>query len=58
MGEWFGVLSGGVYLPVELYEIARGAAWPAVTVFSINLGVVLYLLWIVLRSGTDGGEES
>src|SRR4051812_3816833 len=25
--EWFAVASGGIYIPVELYELARGVTW-------------------------------
>jgi len=49
--EWFGVLSGGIYLPVEVYELSLGVTWPKVSVFVINLGVVLYLLFVLIRNG-------
>jgi len=41
--EWFAVLTGGMYIPVEIYEVARSATWPRVTVLAVNLGVVSYL---------------
>src|ERR1700691_2323764 len=25
--EWFALVSGGVYLPIEIYELARGVTW-------------------------------
>jgi uncharacterized membrane protein (DUF2068 family) len=52
--EWFGVLSGGIYLPVEIYELSLGTTWPKVTVFVINLSVVLYLLFVLIRNGGNG----
>lgn len=48
--EWFGPLTGAMYIPVELFEIMRGANWPKVTVLVINAGIVGYLGKILLRS--------
>lgn len=42
--EWFGFLSGGMYIPVELYEVFREVTWPRVTVLTVNLVIVIYLL--------------
>ena len=48
--EWFGLLTGGLYIPVELFEITRGMTWPKVTVLIVNAGVVGYLAYILYRS--------
>ncbi len=48
--EWFGLLTGGMYIPVELFEITRGITWPKVTVLIVNLGVVGYLACILYQS--------
>jgi uncharacterized membrane protein (DUF2068 family) len=48
--EWFGLLTGGMYVPVEIYEVVRGVTWPKVTVLVVNAGVVAYLLMTVSRS--------
>jgi uncharacterized membrane protein (DUF2068 family) len=42
-------LTGMMYIPVELLELAKGITWPRVTVFVINAFVVLYLLYMLLR---------
>jgi uncharacterized membrane protein (DUF2068 family) len=42
--EWFGVLTGGMYIPVEIYEVTRVVSWPRVTVLIVNLSIVSYLL--------------
>jgi uncharacterized membrane protein (DUF2068 family) len=42
--EWLAAVSGGVYLPVELYEMLQLASWPRVTVFVVNLGVVAFMV--------------
>ncbi len=41
--EWFGLLSGAVYLPVELFEVSRRVTWPRLTVLTVNLIIVAYL---------------
>ena len=52
--EWFGVLTGGMYIPVEIYELLRGVTWPKVTVLAVNAGVVTYLLYVLAKNGGNG----
>jgi uncharacterized membrane protein (DUF2068 family) len=54
--EWFAVLTGGMYIPIELFEVARSVTWPRVTVLVINLGVVSYLLFVLIRNGGKGAS--
>ena len=54
--EWFAVLTGGMYIPVEMYEVVRSVTWPRVTVLVINLGVVSYLLFVLIKNGGKGGR--
>jgi uncharacterized membrane protein (DUF2068 family) len=42
--EWFALLSGAVYLPIELYELAKGFSWIKIGFVLVNLFVVLYLV--------------
>lgn len=49
--EWFAILTGGMYIPVEIFEVARRVTWPRVTVLVINLGVVSYLLFVLIKNG-------
>jgi uncharacterized membrane protein (DUF2068 family) len=49
--EWFAVLTGGIYIPIEILEVSRRASWPRVTVLAVNLGVVSYLLYVLIRNG-------
>jgi uncharacterized membrane protein (DUF2068 family) len=53
--EWFAVLTGGMYIPIELYEVSRSVTWPRVTVLVVNLGVVCYLLFVLIR---DNGKKT
>ena len=41
--EWFGAISGGIYLPLEIYNIIERISWARVTLFVFNCLVVAYL---------------
>jgi uncharacterized membrane protein (DUF2068 family) len=43
--EWFAIVSGGVYLPLELYELIRHATVIKALVLLINAGIVAYLVY-------------
>ena len=47
--EWFALLSGGIYLPIEIYELAKGFTWLKICLTSINLTVVLYMIFMLKR---------
>lgn len=51
--EWFAVLTGGIYIPIEIFEVARSVTWPRVTVLVVNLGVVSYLLFVLIKNGEN-----
>jgi uncharacterized membrane protein (DUF2068 family) len=55
--EWFGLLTGGLYIPVELFEIMRGITWPKVTLLIVNAGVVAYLAYILYRSRQNSQHQ-
>ena len=46
--EWFAILSGGLYLPWELYGVWRHATALRAGIFLLNFVIVLYLLWVRL----------
>jgi uncharacterized membrane protein (DUF2068 family) len=48
--EWFAIIAGSVYLPVEIYEILRRATWMRGIVFLTNLLIVAYLVYVRLLS--------
>jgi uncharacterized membrane protein (DUF2068 family) len=48
--EWFGLLSGAMYIPLEIFEASREFTWPRITVLLVNLGVVGYLADALLKS--------
>ncbi|MDD2270613.1 MAG: DUF2127 domain-containing protein [Desulfuromonadaceae bacterium] len=49
--EWFAILTGGMYIPVEVYEVIKQRTWPGITVLTVNVGVVAYLLSVLLKNG-------
>jgi uncharacterized membrane protein (DUF2068 family) len=48
--EWFGLVTGGMYVPLEFFELIRKITWPRVTVLSVNVGIVAYLVYILYQS--------
>jgi uncharacterized membrane protein (DUF2068 family) len=48
--EWFAIIAGSVYLPVEVYEIFRRATWMRGMVLLTNLLIVAYLVNVRLLS--------
>ncbi len=53
--EWFAVLTGGMYIPVELFEVVRAVTWPRVTVLTVNVGVVAYLSYVMISETRKRG---
>jgi uncharacterized membrane protein (DUF2068 family) len=47
--EWFALLSGALYLPVELLKVAERASWERIGVLAVNLVILLYMLEIRIR---------
>ena len=44
--EWFALLSGALYLPLEILKVAERADWERIAVLAINVVIVLYMLYI------------
>src|SRR5262249_31765071 len=42
--EWFAILSGGIYLPVEVWELAKHPTTIKGGILGINAVIVVYLL--------------
>jgi uncharacterized membrane protein (DUF2068 family) len=47
--EWLAIVSGGVYLPLEVYELAEHATAVKAAVFIVNAGIVAYLIYVRRR---------
>jgi uncharacterized membrane protein (DUF2068 family) len=48
--EWFAIVAGSVFLPVEVYELFRRATGMRLIVFLTNLLIVAYLVYVRLWS--------
>ena len=48
--EWVALVSGCMYVPIELFEVISKITWPRVTLLSVNAGIVAYLAFILYRS--------
>jgi uncharacterized membrane protein (DUF2068 family) len=48
--EWFTVIAGSVFLPVEVYEMFERTTWTRAIVFLSNLLIVAYLVYVLLSN--------
>ena len=48
--EWLAALSGGVYVPVEIYELINHATWLKAGALVLNLIVVAYMIRLLTES--------
>lgn len=48
--EWLALVSGAIYLPVEIYELARRPDFVRLAIFLINLAVVLYMAYLRMQA--------
>lgn len=51
--EWLALISGAIYLPFEIYELARRPHWIRLAIFLINLAVVLYMVFLRMQARTQ-----
>ena len=47
--EWFALLSGALYLPLEVLKVAERATWEHIGVLAVNVVIVVYMLFIRIR---------
>ena len=58
-GEYFAMIATSVFLPLEVWELARGhVTWLKVATFVINLLLVIYLVWTRRLFGVRGGKAA
>jgi len=48
--EWFSIASGGLYVPIELYEVARGSSAVKLVTLTANVGIVVFMLYAMHAS--------
>lgn len=47
--EWLALISGGIYLPMEIYELFKGITWVRVLTLLTNIGILLYMGWALRK---------
>lgn len=48
--EWLAVLSGGLYVPIEVYEVLSGVSWIKVGTLTVNICIVVYMSYVLKQS--------
>jgi uncharacterized membrane protein (DUF2068 family) len=48
--EWLALISGAVYLPFEIFELARQPDWVRLAILLVNLAVVLYMVFLRMQA--------
>lgn len=56
-GLWFGVASGAIYLPVELYELWHKPGLIKVGALVVNLAVIVYLVLRLRKESRQVGAD-
>ena len=56
--EWFALISGALYLPFETYELVWRPTLVHLAVLLINLGIVLYMLYLRLSAQIEAAEAA
>jgi uncharacterized membrane protein (DUF2068 family) len=56
--EWFALISGALYVPFEAFELVRRPTLVHLAVLLINLGIVLYMLYLRLSAQMEAAEPA
>ena len=48
--EWIALVSGMIYLPIEIYELAKNPVWSNVSILTVNLLIVVFIAMVLWRS--------
>jgi uncharacterized membrane protein (DUF2068 family) len=57
--DWLSVVAGGLYIPVEVYELTKSVTALKVALLAINVAIVVYLvreLWRGRKARAAAGE--
>ena len=57
-GEYLAVVGTTLFIPLEIYEIVKGASWLKVIALAVNVAAVLYLLIAKRLFGLRGGHRA
>lgn len=48
--EWLAALSGGIYIPIEVYELMHRVTWIRAGALVVNLIIVAYMVWLLTET--------
>jgi uncharacterized membrane protein (DUF2068 family) len=48
--EWLGVAAGGLYIPIEIYEVVRRVTWIRFGLLAVNVAIVVYLALVLWQT--------
>jgi uncharacterized membrane protein (DUF2068 family) len=51
--EWLAAGSGGIYVPIEVYDLLHGVTWAKICVLAINAIVVTYMVYALRQSKSN-----
>lgn len=54
--EWFAMVAGGLYLPVEIYEVFHRFTWIKVGILATNVAIVAYMAYALLHPEEQARE--
>ena len=55
--EWLAVASGAIYVPAEVYEVAKRMTWLKMLLLTVNVCIVAYLIYVLSRSKRNRMEQ-
>lgn len=47
--EWLAAVSGGIYVPLEMYELARHVTWVRIAALGLNIFIVAFMCFALWR---------
>jgi uncharacterized membrane protein (DUF2068 family) len=56
--EWFALVSGGVYLPIELYELSKGVTPLKAGLLGANLIIVIFMAAVLMSGKASSMQEA
>ena len=55
--EWFAVVAGGLYIPIEVYELWRRVTWIRFGLLAVNVAIVVYLARVLWTTRRQAAQE-
>ena len=56
--EWFAAAAGAIYIPFEVYEMVEKGGWKPILAFAINVGIVTFMVYALVKKKQPGSDPS